>query len=85
VEKKFRQCLYAAHFAIRTAPGCAVFTKFFTTDFSRFHKWKTRRFLSVSTVESVVAFLWLGLAALRVCAGLCFPSRRDFSAETGGF
>jgi hypothetical protein len=29
----------------------------------------------------VVAFLWLRLAALRLCTSLCFPGRSDFSAK----
>jgi len=44
-----------------------IFGKISDHGFHGFHGWETHRFLSVKSVKSVVAFVWLRLAALRLC------------------
>jgi hypothetical protein len=51
--------------------------KIFYHGFHGFHGLKTLLFLSVPSVKSVVEFLCLRLAALRLCARLCFDRTPD--------
>ncbi len=53
-------------------PESFVFERTFYHGFHGFHGWEPRPFLSVPSVKSVVQFLWLRPAALRLCVK-CLP------------